>query len=533
MESSTTEIIEESLIIRQVEKICSSAEFNTKDLLCRFLSYIISEYLEGRGGSLKGYTIGVDVFNRGEDFDPGQDALVRINAGRLRRALDMYYLKEGINDKIKIEIPKGGYNPQITFKENSLAEKEIISSLAPEFRFESQPGIAVLPFVNRTGDSENDILVEGIGEEISIELTKYEDLSVYNFSILSNENTDARNIKKLAKKRSVRFVLEGAIHKSDTRIKTLVRLVDLMDEKQIWAQSYTRELNFNNIFDIQESISREIANIIGSEFGIIPRKLTGEFLSQDYQNMTVYNAVLKFYRFQLYLSAKTGEEAFETLTKAYECEPDSATINALIGAFHGYYYAFDLPNASESYKLLADYTERAFILNPDSFIVNTSLAFKCFMYDEKDRFFQLVEKYILSGMNTTLRIGTLAFYLSLYGDWERGKKILDSVMKRNVGYPLYFHGVTMLYYYRNKDYELARNESDKYNLPAVFWSPMLKAAVNGQLGESDKAKSNINDLLKLKPDFESKVSYLISIYVKEQELVNHILQGLRLAGMKV
>ncbi|WP_297087484.1 hypothetical protein [uncultured Draconibacterium sp.] len=126
MESSTTEIIEESVIIRQVEKICSSAEFNTKDLLCRFLSYIISEYLEGRGDSIKGYTIGVDVFNRGEDFDPGQDALVRINAGRLRRALDMYYLKEGINDKIKIEIPKGGYNPQITLKKTHQYRKKLV-----------------------------------------------------------------------------------------------------------------------------------------------------------------------------------------------------------------------------------------------------------------------------------------------------------------------------------------------------------------------------------------------------------------------
>ncbi|WP_319502410.1 hypothetical protein [uncultured Draconibacterium sp.] len=533
MESLTTEIIEESLIIRQVEKICSSAEFNTKELLCRFLSYIISEYMEGRGDSIKGYTIGVDVFNRGDDFDPGQDALVRINAGRLRRALDMYYLKEGSNDTIKIEIPKGGYNPQITLKNNASVKKETNSSKKTEFRFETQPGIAVLPFANRTGDSQNDFLVEGISEEISIELTRYEDWSVYNFSILTNESTIARNIKKLAKKRGVRFVLEGAIHQSGTRIKALVRLVDLTDEKQIWAQSYTRELNFDNIFDIQESISREIANIIGSEFGIIPRKLTGEFMSQDYQNMTEYNAVLKFYRFQLYLSAKTGEEALEALTKAYESEPDSATINALIGAFHGNYYSFDLPNASESYKLLANYTERAFILNPDSFIVNTSLAYKCFMYDEKDRFFQLAEKYVLSGMNTTLRIGTLAFYLSLYGDWERGKRILDSVMTRNVGYPLYFHGVTMLYYYRNKDYELARNESDKYNLPAVFWSPMLKAAVNGQLGDLDKAKSNITDLLNLKPDFESKARYLISIYVKEQELVNHILQGLRLAGLKV
>ncbi len=63
--------IEESLIIHQVEKICSSPEFRTKKLLCEFLSYIISEELAGRGALIKGYSVGVDVFGKGEDFDPG------------------------------------------------------------------------------------------------------------------------------------------------------------------------------------------------------------------------------------------------------------------------------------------------------------------------------------------------------------------------------------------------------------------------------------------------------------------------------
>jgi hypothetical protein len=130
-------------------------------------------------------------------------------------------------------------------------------------------------------------------------------------------------------------------------------------------------------------------------------------------------------------------------------------------------------------------------------------------------------------------VGVIAFYTCLYGDWENGKKILDDVMARNVGYPLYFHGATLLYYYRNKEYDLALNESVKYNVPAVFWAPMLKAAVNGQLGNINNAKANITELLKLKPDFESKAHYLIGVYVKEETLVIHILEGLKLAGMKV
>lgn len=100
--------IEEGTIIRQVEKICKSSEFISKKLLCDFLSYIVSEYLAGRGEKIKGYSIAIDVFGRDENFDPGQDALVRIHAGRLRRMLDLYYLRSGIDDPVRIETPLGG-----------------------------------------------------------------------------------------------------------------------------------------------------------------------------------------------------------------------------------------------------------------------------------------------------------------------------------------------------------------------------------------------------------------------------------------
>jgi hypothetical protein len=85
MGSIISNTVDEDTIIRQVEKICISPEFRSKRLLCDFLSYIVSEYLAGRSDQLKGYTIGIDVFGKGEDFDPGEDALVRnSNKGCLR-----------------------------------------------------------------------------------------------------------------------------------------------------------------------------------------------------------------------------------------------------------------------------------------------------------------------------------------------------------------------------------------------------------------------------------------------------------------
>ena len=74
--------IDEDVLIGHVKKICKSPEFRGKPVLCKFLSYIVSETLAGRGTNIKAFSIGVDVFNRDENFDPGQDTLVRIKGWR-------------------------------------------------------------------------------------------------------------------------------------------------------------------------------------------------------------------------------------------------------------------------------------------------------------------------------------------------------------------------------------------------------------------------------------------------------------------
>ena len=80
----------------------------------RFLKFIVQETLAGHADRIKAYTIAVDVFGRDPSFDPASDPMVRIEAGRLRRCLEHYYLTEGSADAVQITIPKGGYVPQFT-----------------------------------------------------------------------------------------------------------------------------------------------------------------------------------------------------------------------------------------------------------------------------------------------------------------------------------------------------------------------------------------------------------------------------------
>lgn len=94
-----------------LEKIIASRSFRGSPRLQELLRYVVTETLSGRASTVKAYSIAVDVFGRNPSFDPSTDTIVRVQAGRLRNALVNYYKGEGKNDRIRIEIPRGGYVP--------------------------------------------------------------------------------------------------------------------------------------------------------------------------------------------------------------------------------------------------------------------------------------------------------------------------------------------------------------------------------------------------------------------------------------
>jgi hypothetical protein len=77
----------------------------------RFMRFVVEQKLAGNGDKIKAYVIAVDVFGRGADFDPATDPIVRIEATRLRTALDGYYASVGRDDEIRFALPKGSYVP--------------------------------------------------------------------------------------------------------------------------------------------------------------------------------------------------------------------------------------------------------------------------------------------------------------------------------------------------------------------------------------------------------------------------------------
>lgn len=115
------EPVEPDQVLAQVERIAASDGVAESERLVEFLRYVVTQALAGRGDRLTGRVIGQEVFGRGAGFDPQQDSIVRVEAGRLRRRLTVYYAGAGRRDPIRIAIPKGHYAP--TFERATALEE--------------------------------------------------------------------------------------------------------------------------------------------------------------------------------------------------------------------------------------------------------------------------------------------------------------------------------------------------------------------------------------------------------------------------
>jgi tetratricopeptide (TPR) repeat protein len=104
---------EQQAVRRQLKRVLESSLFARSEQLSRLLRFVVEQRLEGRDRELKESVIGVEVFGRKPDYNPKFDPIVRTEARRLRARLSKYYDNEGKNDGLVIEIPKGGYAPEI------------------------------------------------------------------------------------------------------------------------------------------------------------------------------------------------------------------------------------------------------------------------------------------------------------------------------------------------------------------------------------------------------------------------------------
>src|SRR5215469_859102 len=128
---------EESL--DELERLLQSRVLHGSETLKAFLRYVVLESVNNQEGHLKEYTIAAEVFGRNSDYDPRNDSIVRVQAGRLRSKIQEYYATEGKHDKVLIDLPKGHYNAVFAYASGESVDSPAVPELTREVAIEGTP----------------------------------------------------------------------------------------------------------------------------------------------------------------------------------------------------------------------------------------------------------------------------------------------------------------------------------------------------------------------------------------------------------
>jgi len=291
----------------QIEKILASSLFSQTPGLTRLLSHVVTETLQGRSDQLKEYSLGVDVFERGQSFEPRTDTIVRAQARRLRAKLQEFYTSEGREDPVIIELPKGSYVPVFRRREAaseetargasmkraawvaaaSLAVGALIYWGVSHVRRNPPAGthsVAVLPFSDLSPARDQDYLCEGVVEAITNALSKLPSLRVVARTSAFQFKGKNEDVRTIGGKLGVGAVLEGSMQRTGERLRITVQLVSTADGYHLWSEMYDRPMN--DLLAVQDDIANRVASALHV-------RLAGVQQSKQYDNVEAYNLYLK------------------------------------------------------------------------------------------------------------------------------------------------------------------------------------------------------------------------------------------------
>ncbi len=177
--------------------------------------------------------------------------------------------------------------------------------------------------------------------------------------------------------------------------------------------------------------------------------------------------------------------------------------------------------------------QKGVVLEPQNQITRAALAHVHFFCNKRELFLPEAETAMDLNPNAPGLIGFLGWLLALYGEWERGLAILKKGMELNPHYPGWFHMGPYFHHFLQERYEEAYQEARQFQMPQLFWDPLLRAAALGRLGREQEATQAVVELLQLRPDFSTRGRFLMSCYVKFDYLTDAFIGGLHQAGLTI
>ncbi|ODT12175.1 MAG: hypothetical protein ABS35_40890, partial [Kaistia sp. SCN 65-12] len=374
-----------------LDQVQQSAKFEASPRSRRFLAYIVEEALAGRAERIKAFSIATDVFGRGADFDAHSDPIVRLEAGRLRRALEQYYLTAGADDPIVISIPKGAYVPEFVSRPAVeapaaavaggqrrppaapvavLALAGLVALLAllvatgtwVSWRAAPSapavPRLLVRPIDDLSGSEAASTVARGLTQEILGQMAQFRDIVTVEGERGSSDDHGAR------------YVLLGGVSLTDGRLRLQTRVLDAKDVSVLWARTYEIDYEPGRRIAAEADLARRVATAVGQPYGVIYKADAGRSQSDTSGDWESYSCTLSYFTYRANLDGRSHPGVRRCLEETVARFPDYATAWALLSQTYidelRFHYPVETATAPASLERAAAAAKRAVELDPQN-----------------------------------------------------------------------------------------------------------------------------------------------------------------------
>jgi adenylate cyclase len=271
-------VLPEEQVRAALDRVLAAPEFVNAARLSRFLRFAVEKALAGGGSELKEYLLGVEVFDRGQDFDPRLDPIVRVEAGRLRGKLQEYYEGGGQGDPVRIVFRKGSYAPSF----EAATPAAIPPTKTPQLKWVAAVALAIAVagaglYLIRSqtsagaevvtiaaipsSDSGNAEFADALTEAVSMELSKNPGIRVVAWPVVAEYRTRMGSAEiasgRIAKDLGVEAVLEVSVRQDQDQRRIAALLINPERGWKEWAGEYER--GTGDSFAVQRELARAIA----------------------------------------------------------------------------------------------------------------------------------------------------------------------------------------------------------------------------------------------------------------------------------
>lgn len=511
----------------ELDRILESPRFDASERNREFLVHVVEEALAGRADRIKAYAIATKVFGRDANFDPQLDSIVRIEAGRLRRSLERYYLTDGRSSPLRIDVPRGGYAP--VFASVQSPEAAHVPASAPR--------VLVSAFEEEGDQSSFPSFTRGFTRSLIIALTRFTGLRVFGAETALRRPAEVDADADAARRElAADYLVTGQTSLLPGRFEIDVLLVEAATGRAIWAETFERRLQPLEIITLRNEVANRVARAVAQPYGAIQSHRARDADGQAPETLGSYAAVLLFYAYWRTFDREMIEAVRLGLERAVATEPGYAEALSCLSLVYSNAFRFghsinaSVPDPLERARALA---MRAVQIAPDSSWALYALGVARWFSGDAEGGIHALEAGRRANPNDTTILADLGQRYAMLARWDKAVPLLQESYAANPGQPGGYRIGLFLYHFAHGRYAEALAEAHRVDAPQVLYGHVAVAAAAARGGLKEEAADAVAAIRSLDPCYGARVIADLTGRHLAPDLVSLIVAGLVKAGLSV